>query len=220
MKSPSYSAVHRVFLAMSMVTFHLLNLLKPWGLVKLPRTLFEGHFTHETESPWPSHFKHSHWWKRRSQSKFASHYAWGTNKVCECEMDVKSTYILCMTSNGSCFMVTYIIFKNHLLEVGLTQKPGDHGTRKAHSRWVILFYHVWEPAWIETHWNGTWLRARSHMASHYTWESVTTLHDVGGVLGRPLDNFFWALTISWSQLLARVWSGPEPFWVNTNYQTL
>ena len=26
-----------------------------------------------------------------------------------------------MASNGSCFMVTWIIFKNHLLEVGLTQ---------------------------------------------------------------------------------------------------
>ena len=26
-----------------------------------------------------------------------------------------------MTSNGSCFMVNWIIFKNHLLEVGLTQ---------------------------------------------------------------------------------------------------
>ena len=26
-----------------------------------------------------------------------------------------------MTLNGSCFMVTWIIFKNHLLEVGLTQ---------------------------------------------------------------------------------------------------
>ena len=26
-----------------------------------------------------------------------------------------------MASNGSCFMVTWIIFKNHLLEVGLIQ---------------------------------------------------------------------------------------------------
>ena len=26
-----------------------------------------------------------------------------------------------MASNGSCFMVIWIIFKNHLLEVGLTQ---------------------------------------------------------------------------------------------------
>ena len=31
---------------------------------------------------------------------------------------------------------------------------------------------------------------------------MTTLHDFGGVLGRPLDTFFWALTISWSRLLA------------------
>ena len=27
----------------------------------------------------------------------------------------------CMASNGSCFTVTWTIFKNHLLEVGLTQ---------------------------------------------------------------------------------------------------
>ena len=26
-----------------------------------------------------------------------------------------------MASNGSCFMVTWIIFKNHLLKVGLTE---------------------------------------------------------------------------------------------------
>jgi hypothetical protein len=39
---------------------------------------------------------------------------------------------------------------------------------------------------------------------------MTTLHDIEGVLGRPLDAFLWALTtISWSQLLARVQSGPE-----------
>ena len=49
----------------------------------------------------------------------------------------------------------------------------------------------------------------SHMMSHYTWGSVTTLHDFGGVVGWPLDTFFWALTISWSHLLARVWSGPN-----------
>jgi hypothetical protein len=53
----------------------------------------KGQFTHETESPWPLHFKHSHRWKRRSWSKFALHYAWGTNGVSECKMDVKSTWI-------------------------------------------------------------------------------------------------------------------------------
>ena len=35
---------------------------------------------------------------------------------------------------------------------------------------------------------------------HTTW--------FGGVLGRPSDTFLWALPISWSRLLARVWSGP------------
>ena len=53
----------------------------------------KGHFTHKTESPWPWHFKHSHWWKRRSRCKFSSHYAWGTNGVCECKMVVKFTWI-------------------------------------------------------------------------------------------------------------------------------
>ena len=37
-----------------------------------------------------------------------------------------------MASNGSCFMVTWVIFKEHLLEVGLT-KLGDHGTLNAHN---------------------------------------------------------------------------------------
>ena len=88
-------------------------------------------------------------------------------------------------------------------------KPGDHGTPNAHNRWFILFYHVWGPAWIEIHWNSIWLRARSHMTSHYTRGSVTTLHDFGDVCwDAPLATFFWALTISWSRLLARVRSGP------------
>jgi hypothetical protein len=114
-----------------------------------------------------------------------------------------------MASNGSCIMVTWIIFKNDLLEGGLTQnRESIYGTPNAHNRWFIPFYHVWGLAWIEIHWNNIWLRARSHMTSHYAWGSVTTLHDFGGVLGRPLNTFVWALTISWSRLLARVWSGP------------
>ena len=101
-----------------------------------------------------------------------------------------------MASNESCFIVTWIIFKNHLLEVGLIQN------RETMTLWTLttvgLFYfnNVWGLAWIEIH----WLRVRSHMASHYTWGPVTTLHDVGGALGRPLDAFFWALTINWSRL--------------------
>ena len=37
---------------------------------------------------------------------------------------------------------------------------------------------------------------------------MTTRHDTGGVLRWLLNTLFWALTMSWSRLLARVWSGP------------
>ena len=88
-------------------------------------------------------------------------------------------------------------------------KLGDHGTPNAHNRWFILLYYVWGPAWIDIHWNSIWLRVRSRMASHYTWGSVITPHDFGGVMGRHLDTSFWSLTISWSRLLARLWSSPK-----------
>ena len=81
-------------------------------------------------------------------------------------------------------------------------KPGDHGILNAHNHWFILFYHVWGLAWIAIHWDSIWLRDRSHMAS---------LHDFRGVLGWPLDNFFWALTILCSRLLARAWSETPTF---------
>ena len=90
--------------------------------------------------------------------------------------------------------IEWIMFHGHLdyfqkppLGGRPNTKPGDHGTPNAHNRWFILFYHVWGPVWIEIHWNSIWLRTRSRMTSHYTWEFVTTLHDFGGVLGRPLD---------------------------------
>jgi len=130
-----------------------------------PNCTYKGHFTHEIESPWPLHFKHSRWWKRRSRSKFTSCYTWGTNIVCEVYID---SY---MASNGLCFMVTWTISQNHLLEVRLTQNQGDHGTPNTSRCWFIPFYHMWRPMWINTHWNGIWLRARSHMTSHYTWGS-------------------------------------------------
>jgi hypothetical protein len=36
-------------------------------------------------------------------------------------VDVKVYMDSYMALNGSCFMVTWIVFKNHLLDVGLTQ---------------------------------------------------------------------------------------------------
>ena len=170
----------------------------------------KGHFTHETESPWPLHFKHSHWWKRLSRSKFASHYARGTNQWSMWMQDGCIVYMdSYMALNGSCSTVTWTNLGKPLLVGTHDTKPGDHGTVYVHSRWFILFYHVWRSTWIYIHWNNVWLRARSRMTIHYTWGSVAPLHDFGGVLGRPLDTFFWALKKSWSWLLGCVWSGPK-----------
>ena len=44
-----------------------------------------------------------------------------------------------MASNGSCFVVTWIVFDNHLLGARSNTKPGDRGIPNVHSRWFILF---------------------------------------------------------------------------------
>ena len=115
-----------------------------------------------------------------------------------------------MASNGSCFMVTWTILNKTSLEGRPNTKLGDHGTLNDHSRWFIHFYHVW--GWIESHWNSIWLRhpvtydftLHFNICDHATW--------FWRCLGTPLDTFFWALTISWSRLLSRVWSGPKMCW--------
>ena len=45
-----------------------------------------------------------------------------------------------MASNGSCFMVTRTIFKNHLMEVGLTQNRETMALRTLTT--VDLFYYI------------------------------------------------------------------------------
>jgi hypothetical protein len=50
-----------------------------------------------------------------------------------------------MTSNGSCFMVAWIISKNHLLEVGLTQNRETMALRTLTAVdlfYFLLFHHV------------------------------------------------------------------------------
>jgi hypothetical protein len=106
-------------------------------------------------------------------------------------------------------MVIWTIFKNHHLEVGLTQNRETMALWMLTTIGLLCFYHVWGPKWIEILWNSIWLRAQLHVTSNYSWGFVMTLHDFGGVLGQLLNTFFWALTISWSRLLARVWSGPN-----------
>jgi hypothetical protein len=114
-----------------------------------------------------------------------------------------------MAPNGSCFMVTWIIFQKPSLGAGLTQDQVTMALWSFTTVGLFYFYHVWGPTWIEIRWNSIWMRARSRMTSHYTWGSMTMLHDFGDVLGRSLDTFFWALTNSWSRLLACVWSDHE-----------
>ena len=161
-----------------------------------------GHVTHESESTWPLHFKHSHWWKRRSLSKFTSHYSWRNNGVHEYELDVKSAWIHSyMASNGSFFMVIGTTSKNHLLDVGLSQDRKIMTLRTLTILNLLSIYHVWGPheyIFIEIIAFG-W-GPRSQTTSRYTLESVTTLSYMNGLWTLT---FFRALTISWSQLVAR-----------------
>ena len=86
----------------------------------------------------------------------------------------------------------FVYFQKLPLEGRLNTKPGDHGIPNVRNRWLIMFYQVWGPVWMNIHWSNIWLTARSHMTSHWTWGSVTTLHGSRGVLGRPLGTFFWS----------------------------
>ena len=168
--------------------------------------------TSHTKLRTPDHFNsNTHWWKRWSRSKFAtSHYAWGTNGVSMWMQDG------CNVHMGFLHDIEWIEFHGHSdyfhkppLGGRPNMKPQDDFTPNAHNHWFTLFHHGWGPAWMEIHWNIIWLSARWHMTSHHSWGPVTALHDIGHALGRPLDTFVWAPEIPWSQLLARVWSGPH-----------
>ena len=100
----------------------------------------KGHFRHETKSPCPLHFKHSHWWKRRSRSKFASHYAWGTNGTCECKLDVKSTWIPTWHRMEHVSWSLGIFPNSISWRVGLTQNRETNALQKLKS--IDFFYFI------------------------------------------------------------------------------
>ena len=86
-----------------------------------------------------------------------------------------------------------------------TKPLGDHGTPKAQNRWFSLFYHMWGPAWIESHWNSIWLRAR-HIWVHTTLEDLWSHYMILEVSWDGLCTLsIWARTMSWSRHLACVW---------------
>ena len=142
-----------------------------------------------------------------SRFKFPSHYTLVINGASECKMDVESTWISTLHQNGPCFNIALTISKNHLWESSLTQHWETMALRYFTTNELVYLVLFKDPAWIEVieiafGWGcgHIWLH-------NYTWGPVATLHDSGSVLGQPVDTFFWARTISWSRLLARVWSG-------------
>jgi hypothetical protein len=75
--------------------------------------------------------------ERRGRSKFTSHYASGTNRVSECKMDVKSTWIPTWHQMDHGYLD---YFQNHLVEVGLTHSRKTMALRKLTT--VGLFYFI------------------------------------------------------------------------------
>ena len=96
-----------------------------------------------------------------------------------------------MAPNGSCFIVTWTLFKNRLLEVGLTQNRETIALRVLTA--VDLSYFI---IWLHTTLEGPWPH---NMTLEVCWD-----------VWRPLDTFSWALTISQTRLLAHVKCSPNP----------
>jgi hypothetical protein len=71
-----------------------------------------------------------------------------------------------MTSNEPSFMVTWIIFKNHLLEVGLTQN-GETMALCMLTTVDLFYFTICGTHMNKNALNSIWLRAQSHTASHF-----------------------------------------------------
>ena len=87
-----------------------------------------------------------------------------TECVSECKMDVKSMWVLTWHRTDR-FMVSWIIFKNHLLEVGLTQS-WRHWHSECSQPFIYSILSCVRTHLIEIRLNSIWLRVQSHMASH------------------------------------------------------
>ena len=64
----------------------------------------------------------------------------GPTELCGCKMDVKPIWIPTWHQMGSCFMVSWTIFKNHLLGVGLIQNRETMALLTL--RIIVLFYFI------------------------------------------------------------------------------
>jgi hypothetical protein len=80
-------------------------------------------------------------WERRSRSKFASHYPWGTNGVCECcQVDVKVAWIPTWHQMDHVSWSLGLFWKTISWKYSrFKTTPRDHGTSNAHNNWYIIF---------------------------------------------------------------------------------
>ena len=96
--------------------------------------------------------------------------------------------------NGSCFMVTWTVLKNHLLEVGLTQNWETMALRTLTTTTLSYFIMCEDPAWIEIQWYSIWLRA-GHVWLHTTLEGPWPHYIISEVSWDGL----WTLSFGLSQ---------------------
>ena len=113
-----------------------------------------------------------------------------------------------VASNGSCFFVgTWNICKNHLFEVGLTPNSDNKALWKLTTVDSFYFIMCEDPAWMQLQWNSIELVEGLVTCDFYTTPEGPTWF--WKCLGTAYGDYVWAFTISWSWLLARVWSGPK-----------
>ena len=105
---------------------------------------------------------------------------------------------------GSCSMVTWTIFKHRLLEVGLTQNRENVAFRTL-TTVDLLYFNMCEDLYEWKSIEIAYDRGPNHIWLHTTledpWPHYMTLEVY---LGRRLNTFFWALTISWPWLVCEV----------------
>ena len=112
-----------------------------------------------------------------------------------------------MVTIGTCFMVTWVIFK----KPPLGGRPNTKLETMALQHLTLLCSnHVWGPRMnrnslkyqlikdLVTYDFTLHLRACDH--TPWFWKCLET----------TFGHFFWALIVSWSRVLTRVWSGPKP----------
>ena len=112
--------------------------------------VIKGHFTHETESPWPIHFK--------ALSLVEKPEPVQVRYFTLCLRDQQSEYVHARWMQSLQWILTWhrtdhvswslgLFFKNHPLEVGLTEYQETLAFRTLAITYLFYFNHVWGRVW-------------------------------------------------------------------------